>query len=401
MKLSVIIISYNVKHYIEQCIRSVWKSAKFANIECEIFVVDNNSRDNTINHLRSRFPQIEYPHLHLIANSRNVGFGRANNQAAQQAKGEYILFLNPDTLLTEHTLIDCITFADQQEKLGGIGVKMLKADGAFAFESRRGLPTPWTAFCKMSGLATAFPKSKFFGKYYMRYLDEDKTEEIEIISGAFLLAPKKTLDHCGLFDEDFFMYGEDIDLSHRMRLSGYHNFYIPTKILHYKGESTQKSSYKYVHVFYEAMLIFFKKHYNHYQTILSLPIKLAIFLRAIIALIGQQLDALSDFLALGKKKKEKKYLFIGSKENAKAIEQIAQQWQLDINYIYATEKELPNGHLQIEQDLKEQYYIIYDMDVYSNHTILNIFHKAPQQHSIGTYSGLSKTAITVAATYSL
>ena len=186
-----------------------------------------------------------------------------------------------------------------------------------------------------------------------------------------------------------------------MRLSGYHNFYIPTKILHYKGESTQKSSYKYVHVFYEAMLIFIKKHYNHYQTILSLPIKLAIFLRAIIALIGQQLDALSDFLALGKKKKEKKYLFIGSKENAKAIEQIAQQWQLDINYIYATEKELPNGHLQIEQDLKEQYYIIYDMDVYSNHTILNIFHKAPQQHSIGTYSGLSKTAITVAATYSL
>ena len=124
-----------------------------------------------------------------------------------------------------------------------------------------------------------------------------------VISGAFLLAPKKTLDHCGLFDEDFFMYGEDIDLSHRMRLAGYHNFYIPTKILHYKGESTQKSSYKYVHVFYEAMLIFIKKHYNHYQTILSLPIKLAIFLRAIIALIGQQLDALSDFLALGKKKK--------------------------------------------------------------------------------------------------
>lgn len=401
MKLSVIIISYNVKHYIEQCIRSIWRSAEHAGIETEVFVVDNNSRDNSIEHLQHLFPAASYPHLHLIANSRNVGFGRANNQAARQAKGKYILFLNPDTLLTENTLGDCIKFADTRSDLGGLGVRMIKADGAFAFESRRGLPTPWTAFCKMSGLAAAFPYSKLFGKYYMRYLDENQIEEIEILSGAFFMTTKKALERCGLFDEDFFMYGEDIDLSHRMRLAGLHNYYHPTIILHYKGESTQKSSYRYVHVFYEAMLIFFKKHYRHYHQALSIPIKLAIIARAIIALCSRGLESLGRYLSLGVKEKEEKYLFIGSEKNIPEIKQIAERWQLDIEYVTASEADLPQGHLQLKDIAAHRYYVIYDMDVYSHSTVLNIFYNSPKTHSLGTYSGQSRTAITGEATYPL
>ena len=401
MKLSVIIISYNVKHYIEQCIRSIWKSAEHAGIETEVFVVDNNSRDNTIEHLVNQFPAASYPHLHLIANSRNVGFGRANNQAARQAKGEYILFLNPDTLLTENTLGDCIKFADICPDLGGLGVRMIKADGAFAFESRRGLPTPWTAFCKMSGLAAAFPHSKLFGKYYMRYLDEEQIEEIEIISGAFFMTTQKALQRCGLFDEDFFMYGEDIDLSHRMRLAGLHNYYHPTIILHYKGESTQKSSYKYVHIFYEAMLIFFKKHYRHYHQVLSIPIKFAIIARAIIALCGRGIESLGRYLSLGVREKEEKFLFLGSEKNAQDIKQIAERWQLDIECITASEEDLPQGHLQIGNAIAHRYYIIYDLDVYSHHTLLDIFYSSPRKHSLGTYTSRNRTAITTAATYPL
>lgn len=401
MKLSVIIVSYNVKHYIEQCIRSVWASAEAGGIETEVFVVDNASSDGSIDYLRQQFPADEYPTLRLIANSRNVGFGRANNQAARQAGGEYILFLNPDTLLTEQTLARSIGFADSHDDLGGIGVKMLKPDGSFAFESRRGLPTPWTAFCKMSGLAAAFPRSRTFGRYYMRYLDEDSTERIEIISGAFLLARKATLDACGLFDEDFFMYGEDIDLSYRMLLAGRHNYYVPAPILHYKGESTQKSSYRYVHVFYEAMLIFFKKHYRHYRWGLALPIKTAIYFRAFIALVTQQTQALSQFLSLGKQQADDRFLFIGRKENIATARQIADRWRLDLRYVEADEQQLPEGHLAPQIKAADRDFVIYDLDAYSRERVLERFAASDHRHSMGTFSSANRTIITAAATYGL
>ena len=256
MKLSVIIVSYNVKHYLEQCLRSVFKSVTAT--ETEIFVVDNASHDNSPAHIEKAFPKTEYPNLHIIKNARNVGFGKANNQAVAKSTGEYILFLNPDTILTENTLKEVVEYADAHPEAGGFGTMMLYSNGKFAKESRRGLPTPWTAFCKMSGLNALFPQSRIFGKYYMRYLDKEQANEIEIISGAFLFARRSALEKAGLFDEKFFMYGEDIDLSYRLLQQEYKNHYIPSPIIHYKGESTQKSTFRYVHIFYTAMLIFFK-----------------------------------------------------------------------------------------------------------------------------------------------
>ena len=249
MDLSIIIVSYNVRYFLEQCLFSIYGSK--GNFEYEVFVVDNASKDGSVNYIRHRFPHREYPTLHVIENVRNVGFGRANNQALERAKGKYVLFLNPDTLLAENTLADCLAFAESHEDLGALGVMMLQTNGLFANESRRGLPTPWTAFCKMSGLASLFPKSRIFGRYYMRYLDKNQPSEIEIVSGAFMLLKNDSLKRLGGFDEQFFMYGEDIDLSYRMLRGGMKNYYMPTPMLHYKGKSTQKSSFRYVQYFME------------------------------------------------------------------------------------------------------------------------------------------------------
>ena len=268
MTLSVVIVNYNVKHYLEQCLESVCRASE--GLQVEVFVVDNLSTDGSIPYLRTRFPEVNF-----IENKENVGFARANNQAIRLAKGKYVLLLNPDTIVTEHTFADFITFMDAHPEAGAAGAYMLRTDGTFAPESRRGLPTPFVAFCKMSGLASLFPKSRLFGRYYMRYLDENETNEIEVISGAFMWLRREALDKAGLLDEDFFMYGEDIDLSYRIVKSGYKNYFLPSRMLHYKGESTEKSSYRYVYTFYQAMRLFFRKHFGHYSLIISFPINAA------------------------------------------------------------------------------------------------------------------------------
>lgn len=282
MKLSIVIVSYNVKYYLEQCLHSVYRSQDVE--EPEVFVVDNCSSDGSVPFLRERYPQVHY-----IENADNVGFARANNQAIRQSRGEYVLLLNPDTILTEHTLHDVVAVMDQRADAGGLGVRMLRTDGTFALESRRGLPTPWVAFCKMSGLARLFPRSRTFGRYYMRYLDETQINDIDVISGAFMLLRRSALDAVGLLDETFFMYGEDIDLSYRLQLGGYRNLYVPTPILHYKGESTAKSSFRYVYTFYRAMQLFFNKHFRRYRLLVWLPVSAAIWVRSAFAYVGNKL----------------------------------------------------------------------------------------------------------------
>ncbi|MCD7720673.1 MAG: glycosyltransferase family 2 protein [Prevotellaceae bacterium] len=284
MKLSIVIVSYNVRYYLRQCLRSVFASRAEGGLE--VFVVDNASSDHSISYLKPLFPQV-----HFIQNHENVGFSRANNQALRLAQGEYVLLLNPDTILTEHTLRDCLQFLDQHPDAGATGVAMYNHTGRFAWESRRGLPTPWTAFCRMSGLGTLFPHSKTFGHYYMRYLPRLEASRIEVISGAFCMIRHKALLQTGLLDEDFFMYGEDIDLSYRLLKAGWHNYYLPTPILHYKGESTQRSSYRYVHIFYEAMLIFFNKHYRRQYRHFALVLPLIVRTRAAIDLLQRYLKA--------------------------------------------------------------------------------------------------------------
>ncbi|MBQ9525440.1 MAG: glycosyltransferase family 2 protein [Bacteroidaceae bacterium] len=283
MKLSVIIVNYNVKYHLEQCIRSVQKASE--GLSADIWVVDNASSDGSMDYLQPLFPDI-----HFISNTENVGYSRANNQAIRESKGEYVLLLNPDTIVAEDTLKGCVDFLDAHPKVGATGVRMLNADGTFAPESRRGLPTPFTSFCKMTGLSALFPKSRTFGKYYMKYLDADEANPIEVISGAFNMLRRKALDEVGLLDEKFFMYGEDIDLSYRMLLGGWQNYYIPYSILHYKGESTQKSSFRYVHVFYNAMLIFFNKHFGKKYFLIGYLIQLAVVFRALLDMLIRLLD---------------------------------------------------------------------------------------------------------------
>lgn len=330
MDISVIIVSYNVKDYLRQCLASVWASARAGGLDVEAFVVDNNSTDGSVEYLRSAYPVSEYPQLHIIANRFNVGFGRANNQAVRLAKGRYVLFLNPDTIITEHTLGDCFRHAENTPRLGAIGVKMLNTAGGFALESRRGLPTPWVAFCKMTGLGSLFPRSRTFGKYYMRYLDENAPAEIEIVSGAFMFCSHEALTACGTFDEQFFMYGEDIDLSYRFMKGGFHNWYVPTRILHYKGESTKKGSYTYVHTFYEAMLIFFRKHFNAATLFLSVPVKIAIVGQASWALLKQQFRAFGNFLFPSDSNRPLRVRYAADHAASTALSELADAWNLSL-----------------------------------------------------------------------
>ena len=285
MKLSVIIVNYNVKHFLEQCLHSVYKAAK--DIETEIFVVDNNSVDGSVHLIREKFND-----LHIIENKVNVGFAKANNQAIKQAKGEYILLLNPDTVVEENTFSKVIDYMDKHPDAGGLGVKMIDGKGNFLPESKRGLPTPWVAFCKMFGLSRLFPKSKKFGQYHLSFLDENEIHEVDVLAGAFMLLRKKTLDKAGLLDETFFMYGEDIDLSYRITQAGFKNYYFPKiTIIHYKGESTKKGSLNYVKVFYNAMIIFSRKHFSGGKAnAFAFLIQLAIYFRAFISVLKRIID---------------------------------------------------------------------------------------------------------------
>ena len=268
MKLSIIIVNYNVRAYLEQCLQSVQKALN--GIDGEVFVVDNHSEDDSVAVLRT-----DYPWVRLIENQENVGFARANNLAIRQSDAEYVLLLNPDTVVDEDTLRQSLTFMDAHPKAGGAGVMMHNADGTLAPEARRAIPTPWVSCLKMLG---------FTKRYYMSHLPWDQPSQIEIISGAFCLLRKKALDEIGLLDEAFFMYGEDIDLSYRLLKGGWQNWYLPYSIIHFKGKSTQKSDYRYVHIFYQAMLIFFRKHYGHLSFFYTMPVKMAIYFRAAIAL---------------------------------------------------------------------------------------------------------------------
>ena len=280
MKLSVVIVSYNVRSYLEQCLQSVQRALE--GTEGEVFVVDNHSDDDSLKTVREH-----YPWVRLIENQENLGFSKANNQAIRQAQGDYVLLLNPDTVVADDTLRRVLMFMDEHPKAGAAGVMMCYEDGSRAPESRRALPTPWVAAQKMMG---------FTKRYYMSDLPWDQPCRIEVVSGAFCLLRHKALQVVGLLDEDFFMYGEDIDLSYRLIKGGWQNWYLPYDIIHYKGESTQKTSFRYVHVFYQAMLIFFRKHYGHLSFFFTLPVQCAIYFRAAIALIQMMGRKLHHFI---------------------------------------------------------------------------------------------------------
>ena len=281
-KLSVIVVNYNVEHFLDQCLRSVKQASTSCSVET--IIVDNASVDGSLEMLKTKYPEFT-----LIANADNLGFSKANNQAIKVSKGEYVLLLNPDTVVAEDTFTKVIDFMDSHPKAGGLGTHMIDGKGCFLAESKRGLPTPMVAFYKIFGFSKLFPKSKRFGQYHLGHLPDDETNEVDILSGAFMLMRKEALDKVGLLDEEYFMYGEDIDLSYRIQLGGYKNyFFADTKIIHYKGESTKKSSVNYVLVFYKAMVIFAKNHFGKKNAFLfSTLINFAIYLRAFFALVSR------------------------------------------------------------------------------------------------------------------
>lgn len=281
-KIAVIIVNYNVAYFLEQCLNSVAKAAEQE--PAEVWVVDNNSVDGSVEMVREKFPWVK-----LIANKDNKGFSKANNQAMELSSCAYQLLLNPDTVIEEDTLKKVVAYMDTHPDVGGLGVRMVDGKGKFLPESKRGLPTPAVAFYKIFGISRLFPRSKRFGRYHLGYLSEFETNEIEILSGAFMLMRKEALDKVGLLDEEFFMYGEDIDLSYRIIKGGYKNVYFPeTRIIHYKGESTKKSSVNYVFVFYRAMVIFARKHFSQKNAkLFSFLINTAIYFRASLAILAR------------------------------------------------------------------------------------------------------------------
>lgn len=281
-RLSVIIVNYNVKHFLEQCLLSVRAAIK--HIDAEVFVVDNNSVDGSQSMMREKFPDIT-----LIDSKENLGFSKGNNLAMRIASGEYVLLLNPDTVVEETTFQKCLDFMDAHPDAGALGVKMIDGEGRFLPESKRGLPTPWVAFYKIFGISRLFPNSKTFGKYHLGFLDKEQNHVVDVLSGAFMWMRKETLDKIGLLDETFFMYGEDIDLSYRVTLGGWKNYYFAeTKIIHYKGESTKKGSLNYVKVFYNAMIIFANKHFSKGGAgVYTMLIRMAIYIRAMMAVLNR------------------------------------------------------------------------------------------------------------------
>ncbi len=279
MELSVVIVSYNVRDFLKQSLLSVIKASE--QIDCEIFVVDNNSQDGSVDMVRK-----EYPEVRLIINNFNPGFSAANNQAINQAKGKYLLLLNPDTLVEEEAFSKSIDFMDRHADAGALGVRMVDGEGKFLPESKRAIPTLKSAFFKIFGFSRLFPRSSIFNQYYLSHINSFETSRSEVISGAFMFIRREALNKTGLLDEEYFMYGEDIDLSYRLLQAGYKNYYFPeVRIVHFKGKSTCRDNYTDIHHFYRAMIIFIRKrNAENFNPLYSLAIP-AIYFRQGIALI--------------------------------------------------------------------------------------------------------------------
>ena len=320
MVLSVIIVNYNVKYFLEQCLYSV--RAALRGLDAEIFVVDNHSTDGSVDYLKPLFPEVRF-----IVNEDNPGFARANNQAIRESRGEYVLLLNPDTVVGEESLRSLCFFMDEHPEAGGVGVKMLDGHGRFLPESKRSFPSPWVSFCKIFGLSKCFPRSRLFARYSLPYLDADRMHRVDVLAGAFMLLRREALDKVGLLDEAFFMYGEDIDLSYRVVQGGYVNYYLPERILHYKGESTKRGDRKYIKAFYGAMLIFYRKYYPRSGWLMRFLIGLAVWLKAGWA---------SLFVPKGKRPRRRKHrrLLILSRESClEEIKRLAVEAMPDLEFV--------------------------------------------------------------------
>ena len=313
--LSIIIVNYNVKYFLGQCLCSVQRAIE--GVEAEVIVVDNNSSDGSVAFLQPLFPTVRF-----IVNRENLGYARANNIGWKESKGDLVLFLNPDTILGEESLKNTTRVLYENPKTGAIGIRMIDGTGSFLPESKRGFPSPAASFYKLTGLANLFPKSKVFAKYYLGNLPADKSTIIDVIAGAFMIIRRSVLEITNGFDEAFFMYGEDVDLSYRIQQLGFHNYYLAeSPIIHFKGESTQRDR-RYVKMFYIAMSIFVKKHYRGQSWWYAGILQLAIFLRAVVSFLSTAFIKRSADKVPGK---NISCCLIGNDEEAKVVKAILNQ----------------------------------------------------------------------------
>jgi len=293
LELSIIIVNYNVKEFLQNLLHSIEKAS--SNIVKEIIVVDNASDDGSVEVIKEKFPSVK-----LLENKINVGFGRANNQGLAIAKGKYFLFINPDCIVSEDTLDKMISFFESHPDCGLAGCKILNSDGTLQLACRRSFPGPWTSFTKVTGLSNIFSSSRIFARYNLTYLDENKTYEVDAVSGSFMMIRKEVYQKTGGFDEQFFMYGEDLDLCYRVQKNDYKVFYVhSTQIIHYKGESTKRSNLDETKLFYDAMHLFVKKHLSSFPLV-ELILRSAIGFRKIFAFLGKRklslYTAFTDFI---------------------------------------------------------------------------------------------------------
>ena len=367
MKLSVVIVNYKVPVYLHQCLNSLEVATE--NIDTEFFVVDNASNDNSVEFLRQYHPNVIF-----IENKENIGFSKANNLAIKRAKGEFLLLINPDTIVSEDTVRRCVDFMSHKPEAGAIGVKQNYAYGMFAPESRRAVPKPVTAFYKFVGLCKRFPKHRKFGRYYLGFLDKNKTEEIEILSGAFMFIRREALNKVGAFDEDYFMYGEDIDLSYRILKGGFKNYYIPTDIIHYKGESTHKRTFTYVNNFNRSMVIFFRKHFKAYSWFLEIPILAAVYLKTIWGII--KVSVLKLFIKnITDEQIYKSYKFLlitQHPDSSNALKLLKNNGYSPV-VVEADSDIMDNGHAALNRNWDDMDFVVYDTDEFSYKQMIQAF----------------------------
>lgn len=384
MKLSVIIVNYNVKYYLAHCLRSLEKASE--GIETEVIVVDNASTDGSENYITRNFPKVQY-----IYCRENLGFSKANNLGAQKASGQYLLILNPDTMLTESTLQSALQWLDTHPDIGALGTCMLQANGQRALESRRGLPTPLTAFYKMVGLCKLFPKHPRYNHYYMGHLPWHKPVPIDVVSGAFCMLSSDVYEQVGGFDEDYFIYGEDVDLSYRLLQSGRTNWYIPARILHYKGASTRKVSVRYVWRFYHAMLVFSRKHFKHFGDLLRLLVSLGIVGAAIVDVLRMPLRLIKTIQPATKMN----YIFFVSPEHVEACQTLVKRHNLHAQIMEVAADVVNNEGDLTYGNFSRGTCVVYDAKAYRFEDMLNFMEKMSTHHfTLGVYYDDLKLVIT-------
>ncbi len=351
MQLSVIILNYNVRYFLELCVISVQKAIE--NLDAEIIVVDNNSSDDSCAMMKQRFPNVK-----LIENVANLGFPKGNNMGVAQAKGDYICILNPDTVVAEDTFIKILNFvtssAVEIPNTGIIGCKLIDGTGTFLPESKRGTPAPWVAFTKIFGLYKIFSKSKLFNQYYAQHLSENQSGKVDILVGAFMVMKRELYNEIGGFDENCFMYSDDIDLSYMTLKKGKTNYYFcETSVIHYKGESTIKDG-TYMKRFQEAMRFFYKKHFK-ISVFFSVFMKIGIIFFSFIKMFQ------------GKRKERlisKKYILISENENLR--QKLENQFQKPVKMKRITQSFSENKNIEI----------IFDNNYINFKTIIQTMQKA-------------------------